>query len=173
MDLDDDLLVKVLDYIDGKLSSEQRAKFEEELSRNQTLRQTVDEFIKAESFVRAHVAVHPIPSLTQKVMSNLTGYHGSAFSIRNGLFVLAGVCAVALIAGVLLSAGLFDSAVTTVNPNEISLLSKYISQPLPSIGIDIKVIVNVVIFLNLLVGLIVLDRSVLQPLFQRRTRAMR
>lgn len=175
MKLQDDQLTRVFDYLDGKMTNDELSRFENEVSQNEMLRKLIDELRTADSFARRHVADQPTRSLTQKVMSNLQTISASrsSLSVKNGLFLLAGICAVIAIAAILLSTGLFDTAVTTVDPNNIDLIRKYTSKPLPSIGVDIKLLVNIVVFLNLIIGLIVLDRSVLKPLFQRRMQAAR
>jgi hypothetical protein len=48
------------------------------------------------------------------------------------------------------------------------MVNRYIRQSLPGIPVDGKWIVNIIIFLNIAVAFIVLDRTILHPLFQRR-----
>jgi hypothetical protein len=61
----------------------------------------------------------------------------------------------------------FDNATTTIDLGEINLPSQY-ERALPSIPIDGKMMVNVIILLNLGLAWLVLDRVVLKPFFRRR-----
>jgi hypothetical protein len=55
-----------------------------------------------------------------------------------------------------------------VDLNRIPLSHQYINRTLPSVSIDGKLIVNVIMVLNLALALLVLDRIILKPLFHRR-----
>jgi hypothetical protein len=102
-------------------------------------------------------------------MSKLDQYPAQqGISVRNGIFLLIGVLITAVIASVLVSAGVFDSAVTNIDLNQVNVPKKYLNAPLPSFQYSGKVIVNIIIFLNLGIGWIVLDRVILKPFFQRR-----
>jgi hypothetical protein len=76
--------------------------------------------------------------------------------------IAVGVCAL------LLSLGFFDSDQTTIDLNTLALKNKYVPQTLPAISLSGKLLVNIVIFLNLILAFLVLDRAVLKPLFQKR-----
>jgi hypothetical protein len=91
--------------------------------------------------------------------------------MRNSILLLAGVLVVAIIASVLVPAGVFDSISTTIDLNQVELPKKYLERTLPSISIDGKIMVNVIILVNLVLGWLVLDRAILKPIFQRRAQA--
>jgi hypothetical protein len=91
----------------------------------------------------------------------------SGLSIRNGIMLLAGILIVTAAAVVLLSAGVFNES-TTFDLNNLSLAQRYIRQTLPSIPVDGKLVVNVIVLLNMALAFIVLDRAIIKPFFQRR-----
>jgi hypothetical protein len=111
----------------------------------------------------------PSRNFTQVVMERLHQLPSPAtgFSIRNGILLMAGVLVAAGVATILVSAGVFDNATTTIDLGEINLPSQY-ERALPSIPIDGKMMVNVIILLNLGLAWLVLDRVVLKPFFRRR-----
>jgi F0F1-type ATP synthase membrane subunit c/vacuolar-type H+-ATPase subunit K len=161
----DDML---LDFLDGKLSNEQQAIVKDSLHKDLALQERLEQLRLIHdqlSFARLEV---PSKNFTTSVMGKLDHYkvqHG--LSIRNGLFLLAGILAILSVGVTLLSAGVFDQT-TTVDLNNVGLAQRFIKQSLPSISIDGKILVNTIILLNLVIAFIVLDRAVLKPFFQRR-----
>ena len=91
----------------------------------------------------------------------------AGLSIRNGIFLFLGILLIMVIAVLLLSAGVFDQT-TTLNPNEIGIINRYIKQTLPSFPVDGKMIMNAILILNMALLFVVLDRAILRPIFQRR-----
>ena len=61
-----------------------------------------------------------------------------AFLSAIASLLLAGVLLVAIIASVLVPAGVFDSISTTIDLNQVELPKKYLERTLPSISIDGK-----------------------------------
>jgi hypothetical protein len=92
--------------------------------------------------------------------------HGLSF--RNGILLLTGVLVAVAIAAFLVSTGMFDNATGAVDLNEIELSKKYIKTPLPSFEYSGKILVNFIIFLNLGLAWLILDRVILRPYFDRR-----
>ena len=161
----DDML---LDFLDGKLNVEQQEAVTEALRHDPTLRERLDQLTVVHEALRFSQPDQPSKNFTVSVMSKLDTYqapHG--LSIKNGLFLLAGIVVVLTIAVILLSAGVFDQT-TTVDLNNVSLAQRFLKQSLPSISIDGKTLVNSIILLNIVIAFLVLDRAVLKPFFQRR-----
>jgi hypothetical protein len=69
----------------------------------------------------------------------------------------------------LLSAGVFDST-GAIDLNDMGIQNKYIQESLPTIPVNGKLIMNVIIMLNIALAFLVLDRAILKPWFERRTR---
>jgi hypothetical protein len=100
-------------------------------------------------------------------MANLDRHTQYSPSIRSGLFLLSGILMVLAVAVTLLTTGVFDGA-TTIDLNQMNLMKDFVKENLPSISVDGKWVINIIILLNLAVAFVVFDRAVLKPLFQRR-----
>jgi hypothetical protein len=172
MKLSEETINDLFDYLDGKLTGEKKNLFEQELRKNAELRSRYKDLRQSEQLFKDSLLELPPAGLTQRIMANLyTTPPSAALSIRKTLLLLAGILSLVGLCGFLLASGIFDSTVTTFDMNEITLIKKYIDRSLPSFGINGKLLVNIVVFLNLVIALMVLDRSVLKPLFQRRIQA--
>jgi hypothetical protein len=159
-------------YLDGSLSGKIKKDFEEMLQQNPLLKSHIEEFQAMELMLRAEKIQHPSQNFTQRVMANL--YRNPApnrSSIFNGLLLIGGVLILVGLFTILSYAGLFDSAQTQIDLNHISVFHKYINRSLPAIPFNGRLVVNIIIFMNLVLALIVLDRGILKPLFQRRLEA--
>ena len=163
----DDML---LHYIDGTLSQSEKQKLEKDLEQSEILRKRLDQLRSTHLLLRSNRLEQPSKNFAQVVMARLNNdpIRGTSFPIRNSLLLLAGVLVVAIIASVLAPAGVFDSISTTIDLNQVELPKKYLERTLPSISIDGKLMVNVIILINLVLGWLVLDRAILKPIFQRR-----
>lgn len=168
----DDLL---LGYIDGALSVSDRQNLEKELERNEMLRKRLEQLRSAHMLLKSSKSFEPSKNFTQIVMTRLNQdpARGTTFPIRNSILLLAGVLIVVIIASVLVPAGVFDNISTTIDLNQVELSKKYVEKTLPSVSIDGKLMVNIIIMVNLVLGWLVLDRAILKPLFQRRISAGR
>jgi hypothetical protein len=162
----------LLDYLDGNLTSAQRGKFEQLLKANGDLQVRLEELRMADRVLRHLSVEQPSKNFTSLVMSRLDQYPartGFSNRIRNGILLLTGIIIVMAIAVMLVYSGVFDEN-TTFDPNRIAWIHRYIKQTLPSISIDGKLIINVIILLNMTLAFIVLDRAILRPLFRQRMR---
>ena len=108
-------------------------------------------------------------SFVTKVMRNL---HSTAFppslSPRNGLLLVIGVLVTAGLLVALVSAGSFDQWTGFVSLEEVTPLKEYFRVSLPTVYINGKLLIKILVGLNLGLAFIVLDRTVLKPFFQRR-----
>jgi len=163
----DDLLLR---YIDGTLSSSEKQIIEKDLEESEILRKRLDQLRSTHVLLRTNRLDQPSKNFTQLVMSRLDHdpARGTSFPIRNSILLLTGVLLVVIIASVLVPAGIFDNISTTIDLNQVELPKKYIERSLPSVSIDGKLMVNLIIMVNLVLGWLVLDRAILKPLFQRR-----
>ncbi len=161
---------QLLRYLDGELSANEREALEKEFIVSSSLSTRLEELRGVQELLQKKARFEtPSKNFTQKVMSGLDTQHAkSTFSYRQGLLLLIGSIIASGIALALLSAGVFDAPTTPLivdSPLKINWLS------LPSISIPFngKVLVNGIIFFNLALAFILLDRTILRPLFQRRT----
>ena len=159
---------RLLDYIDGTLAPADKENLEQELLASPELSNRLEELQQVTANLKGVHLEHPSKNFTQKVMEHLTQYPApSGLSIRNGAFLLVGVLIAIGIGTFLLASGIFDTA-GSINLNELGLPTKYLQEPLPSIPFNGKLVVNIIILLNIALALIVLDRAILKPWFERR-----
>jgi anti-sigma factor RsiW len=161
----------LLDYLDGNLTAAQREAFEQSLKTNPEWNSRLKEIRLADQAFRNLPLEHPSKNFTQSVMAKLDQYPArSGLSIRNGILLLTGIIVVMAMALMLVSAGVFDET-ATFDLNNIGLAQRYIKQTLPSIPVDGKLVVKVIILLNMALAFVVLDRAILKPFFQKRMQA--
>lgn len=163
---EDDIL---MDYLDGNLSAGDTEKITQSLSQNPALRARLEELKIVTSILAETKIEQPSKNFTHTVMSRLDQYPAqSGFSIRNGIFLLAGILLVMGLAVALISSGAFDNSTTSIDLNQLDVSKKFIKTPLPSFEFSSKLIVNIIIILNLGLAFVLLDRTILKPFFQRR-----
>jgi hypothetical protein len=162
----DDIL---LDYLDGNLNDIDKKNLEISLTKNKVWKSRLEELRSVSSLLHETKLDQPSKNFTTLVMGKLDQYpETSGYSIRNGILLLTGVLLVVGIAIVLVSSGVFDNTTTSIDLNQVDISKKLVKDPLPSFQFSGKLIVNIIIVLNLALAWIVLDRTILKPLFQRR-----
>lgn len=160
----DDLLLR---YLDGELSPTEAAQVEAELQQEQ-LSKRLGELQSVNSYLKKKGKLEmPSKNFTQKVMDGLaTQAVRKTTSYKRGLFLLIGTVVASGIALALISIGTFDGSVPVVIDSPVN--NKILTIPTFSIPFNGKVMVNAIIFLNLILAFVLLDRTILRPLFQRR-----
>jgi hypothetical protein len=166
MDRHEEIDNQILSYLDGSLSRTEKDEFEKILRTNDLYASRLKALQAVHINLKSQKLEEPSRNFTDVVMSRLQE-GTSRISIVNGILLLAGVIMLIIICLVFQSSGIFD-VWTTVNPNEVNLLKKYVPQELPTFGFNGKILVDVIVILNLVIAFILLDRSVLKPFFQRR-----
>lgn len=160
---------QLLDYLDNKLSPAEKSSIENMLTARDDLKKRLQNLKTIAHNFRGQKPEEPSKNFTFSVMNRLDESPAiTGLSTSNGIFLLIGVILAMGIGAWLLSAGVFDQSNTTIDLNKIPLTQQYIRFTLPSIPVDGKLVVNIIVFLNLALALIVLDRVILKPLFQRR-----
>lgn len=161
---------RLLEYLDGTLLPTDKARLEEEIAASAELQDRLGELRRVTTVLQQTAWQQPSRNFTQLVMHRLDQYPVRAgLSMRNGILLLMGVLIAVGIGSFLLSVGIFDTT-SAINLNEFGLESKYIKQPLPSIPLNGKLIVNIIIMLNIALAFIILDRTILRPWFDQRMR---
>ena len=160
---------ELLHYLDGELGSVQKASLEAEIQGSILLKNRLQELQTVQSFLMRKATLEsPSKNFTLKVMEGLdTQPVRSLFSPRKGLLLLIGVIIASGISLMLLTSGVFDSTTTSLIVDAPK--NKWIQDPSFSIPFNGKILVNGIIFLNLALALVLLDRTILRPLFQKRT----
>jgi hypothetical protein len=101
----------------------------------------------------------PSSNFTHRVMMNLhTLPVASSLSPRNGVLLLCGTILALTILTLLLGGGMFDSVINTIEVPQVKT----------SIPVNGKWIVNGLVMVNIVLAFILLDRTILRPLFNRR-----
>ena len=156
-------------YLDNSLSDIERKRVEDSLKGNAAWRVRLEELRLVHSLLQDSVIEQPSKNFTVQVMRRLDQYPApSGFSTRNGFIVLVGVLLVVGMATILVASGSFDNVTANIDLNKVALWKKVIKSPLPTFTFDGKLLVKVIIVLNLALGWIVLDRTILKPFFQKR-----
>ena len=161
---------ELLRYLDGELDHVQRLNLEAELQRSELLKGRLEELRMVQSFLLRKATLDtPSKNFTQKVMEGLeTQPVRSLISPRKGMLLLIGIIIASAISIMLLSNGVFDQTTTSLLVDAAPIKNKWIDNPSISIPFNAKILVNGIIFLNLGLALILLDRTILRPLFQKR-----
>lgn len=167
----DDLL---LDYLDDKLSAAEKATLQTLAGSNDVVRKRLAELRLIHQYLNGQRLEEPTRNFTWSVMNRLDESPArNGLSMKNGVLLLIGIIAAMGIGAWLLTAGVFDQSQTMLDLNKIPLSQQYIRHNLPSIPIDGKLVVNIIIILNLALALVVFDRVILKPFFQRRIQGTR
>lgn len=167
-DIDDQLL----DYLDDKLSPAEKSSVENLIAGNELFKQRLHQLKAIHHFLVGELPAEPSKNFTNAVMNRLDESPAkSGFPIINGIFLLSGIIIAIGIGAWLLAAGVFDQSRTMVDLNQIPLSQRYLNYTLPSLSIDGKLVVNIIMILNLALALLVLDRMILKPFFKRRIQA--
>jgi hypothetical protein len=161
---------ELLRYLDGELDSVQKTSLEAEIEGSLLLKKRLQELQTVRSFLMRKATLEsPSKNFTLKVMEGLEAQPvQSLFSPRKGLLLLIGVIIASAISLMLLTNGVFDATTTSLMV-DAPIKNKWIQDPSFSIPFNGKILVNGIIFLNLALALVLLDRTVLRPLFQKRT----
>lgn len=162
---------ELLRYLDGELETSHKIKLEAELQGAVDLKERLEELRVIRSFLTSKATLEtPSKTFTQKVMAGLDAQPvKSVFSPRKGLLLLMGVIIASVLALMLLSNGVFDQTNTSLLVDTTPIKNKWIQETTFSIPFNGKILVNGIIFLNLALALVLLDRTVLRPLFQKRS----
>lgn len=162
---------ELLHYLDGELDAIQKKNLEAEIQSSTVLKARLEELQSVRSFLTRKAKLEaPSKNFTNKVMEGLEAQPvRSLFSPRKGLLLLIGVIIASGISLMLLTNGVFDSTSTSLIVDASPIKNKWIEDTTFSIPFNGKILVNGIIFLNLGLAFILLDRTILRPLFQKRT----
>ncbi len=162
---------ELLRYLDDELDTVQKLNLEGEIQHSTLLKTRLKELQSVQSFL-IHKSAFETPSknFTLKVMAGLDEQPvRSLFSPRKGLLLLMGIIIASGISLILLTNGVFDQSTTSLMVDVAPIKNKWFPYPSFSIPFNGKILVNGIIFLNLGLALVLLDRTILRPLFQKRT----
>jgi hypothetical protein len=161
---------KLLHYIDGTLAHDERREVEKMLQNDADVDKLYKNLLLVDVHLRIPQVSEPSTNFTAGVMHKLiTLPLSNSISIRSSVMLLVGVLLIVSLGVGLVSYGVFDGTLTSIDTTKLIHADRYAPTPnLPSISFDGKLFMKIMIFLNVAVVLIVFDRAVLKPFFQRR-----
>lgn len=159
---------ELLDFLDGNGNEGDRARIENSISADVTIRKRFEELQLVHRFLQTSTLSSPSKNFTQQVMGNLHSRPASfLLSPKNGLILLVGLLIASLLALTLISSGTFDQWHGLLPFDSSALKNKWVALP-SSVPFDIKVFVKGVVLINAALALLLLDRTILRPYFHRR-----
>jgi hypothetical protein len=160
---------QLFNFIDGTISQSDHDDLKKLISTNAEMRKRVEELQAVHIFLqRQNKVENPSKNFTEKVMSGLHARSAFTFlSPRNGLLLLIGLMVASGLAVMMVSAGSFDQWHTFFNLGEVSLKNNWVKLP-TSIPFDLKLTVKIFVMINIVIGFVLLDRTILRPIFQKR-----
>jgi hypothetical protein len=160
----------LLRFLDGELSEEEVKLVKNQIDQSPELQNRYIELKTVHSFLSRKIQLDEPPKLfTQTVMNGLDrNPELSNNSYKNGIYLLAGILIASALAIMLLLNGVFTETTSSLVIDATSIQNKWMTLPTLSIPFNVKIIINGIIFLNLGIALILFDRTVLKPYFQKR-----
>lgn len=157
----------LLNYLDGKLSPASALALKKQLETSPELSARLAELRIAHTVLSANKLEEPSSNFTHRVMANLHRYPALIrTSPKNGLLLMVGTMVCTIILALLISSGVFDGISVPVSLDKIPATQKVLQGPITFNG---KWVMNGLIVLNLVIGFILLDKTILRPLFGRRS----
>lgn len=164
---------ELISYLDETLPVHDRERIEEKIKNDFAVQQRIKELETIHTILSDQKGIeHPSANFTEKVMTNLhTGRASGYFSPTQGMLLLLGLLVASGLSLALLSSST-GGQLPGLIPQEITSFLKN-KMHLPTTSLDMKQIINGVTAVNLILAFILLDRTVLRPLFQKRLEGIR
>jgi anti-sigma factor RsiW len=159
---------RLLSYLDGTLSDAAARELKEQLGQSPALAARLEELRAIHRVLTRNKIEEPSSNFTHRVMANLHRYPELIrTSPKTGLLLIFGTMVGTLILALLISGGVFDTMNIPVALDKIPASRQILDGPIVFSG---KWVMNGLIVLNLLIGFIILDQTVLRPYFGKRSR---
>jgi anti-sigma factor RsiW len=159
---------QLLDYLDGKLSPAAVQELKKQLELSPAMSSRLEELRAVHSVLARNKMEERSSNFTHRVMANLHRYPSLVRnSPKTGLLLIFGTMVGTLILALLISGGVFDTMNVPVSLDKIPATREILDGPIVFSG---KWVMNGLIVLNLAIGFIILDRTVLRPFFNKRSR---
>ena len=163
---------QLLHYLDGMLTIKDKAELENLLANNSYLEIRLEELRQVHTVLAGKARLEqPSKLFSERVMNNLDRMPvQSTLSPKNGLFLLCGILVAVGVMALFLSSGVFDNMNDTISLDKLPLENKFIKNPFPTIPFNGKWMVNGILILTMGLAFVLLDRTILKPYFERRSR---
>ena len=159
---------RLLDYLDGKLSDTAARELKEQLEQSPALAARLSELRTVHNVLTRNKIEEPSSNFTHRVMASLHRYPELIrTSPKTGLLLICGTMVGTIILALLISGGVFDTMNVPVALDKIPASRQILDGPFVLSG---KWVMNGLIVLNLVIGFIILDQTVLRPYFGKRSR---
>lgn len=154
----------IWNYLDGNLKESERMDFEQRLRQSESLQAQLAKLRLLHEDLTLAPKLEPSGDFVHHVMERIKN-PSPAFS--KSLWLLGVIIAVTVIAAVLLGSGVFND---TAHFSLDGLLQKQMlwRPSLPEINVNGRVLISTIIVLNCALILMVFDRAILRPWFNRR-----
>jgi anti-sigma factor RsiW len=160
---------EILDFLDGMGSKAEREITEKLIHSNAAMKKRMEELKTVHTFLqRQNRMEHPSKNFTDKVMTRLHEQSSFTFlSPKNGLLLLIGLIVASGLAIMLVSSSSVNQWHTLLNLGQVPVKTDWIKLP-TSIPFDVKLMLKIFVMLNIVIGFVLLDRTILRPIFQKR-----
>lgn len=160
----------LLRYLNGELDAPKIVTLKSQLADSDELNQRLEELRVIQTYLKQTSKLEtPATNFTAAVMAGLERVKTEHISARRGLILLIGSIVASGIALGLISLGVFDSSTSLLIESPVN--NKLLNVPEISIPFNTKILINGILFLNLGLLFMLLDRTILKPLFQNRASA--
>ncbi len=161
---------RILRYLDGLMSETEKEAFLKEVATISTLQERLKEMEAVHLFLLKKSKLEiPSKNFTQKVMSGLEAKPNIFISPRNGLYLLAGILVASGILVSLISNGVFNDLSTTIAIENPLVKQQIVKTPTFNLPFDSKTIIKSILLVTMALAFVMLDRTILRPLFQKRS----
>jgi hypothetical protein len=161
----------LLEFLDGTLDPRRSQEIAAQAKKSVVLTRRLEELHALNTALKSGGRLE-IPSMnfTQRVMKEInTPLSIRGLSPRNGILLFCGVLVAMAVALMLLKSGTFDQSNGTIALDKLPLQKDYLKNNLPALPFNGKWVVNSLLILATGISLVLLDRTILRPLFQRRS----
>jgi len=162
----------LLSYLDGTLEARESKRIEEQIQQSVELKRRLEELRAVHVFLQnKNVLLSPSRNFTQRVLGNLDSFkYPQTISPKNGMLLLGGIVVAIGITLSLISSGSFDSVSTPLSLNDLPIKKEWIKNSLPAFSINPKQVMKVIMILATGLAFVLLDRTILRPMFARRSK---
>lgn len=164
----DELLLR---YLDGELSEGERKAIERQVQQFEAVRRRLDALRFIHQRLDSSTLMTAPENFTQRVMDNLHNVPVvSPLSSKNGIWLLCGVLVATSIGVVMVDWGFFNSVNGSLSFDMVKTPEIFPQWTLPSIPYNGKWVMNFIFALNLGLAFLLLDRTILKPWFNKRSK---
>ncbi len=157
----------LLRFLNGELDAHEVTTLRSQLAETSELTQRLDELRAIQTYLKhTNVVEKPSSNFTARVMQGLDRVKAHRISAKRGLILLIGSIVASGLALGLLTLGTFDTSTSLLI--EPPVQNRLVELPAINIPFNTKVLINGILFLNLGLLFLLLDRTILKPLFQNR-----